>query len=323
MRRTANISAGGLGTSRVLWLVLAAAVASLLGLLTLTGESGAQETPPDFLVNEGPPPPGANVPCALTDEHPYPVVLVHGTFERMAQNWKTISPFLKEEGYCVFAIDYGTNGLGRIGRSAQELEVFVDKLLAYTGAEKVQVVGHSQGGMMPRYWIKYLGGKSKVEDLVGFAPSNYGTNLGSASSQNSTAEDFNLPAENNPDGANPCYSCDQQGADSRFIRRLNAGDDTPGGGSFTQIATEDDEIIIPFRNCFLKGTERTRDVILQNYYRKYYTDTVVTHQNIYEDPVAVQFMLDALDNPGTVDPDRALADFPGTPPPPLPPPPLP
>ena len=53
---------------------------------------------------------------------------------------------------------------------------------------------------MPRYWITYLGGKGKVEDLAGFAPSDYGTNLRKASSQNATAEDFNLPAENNPDG---------------------------------------------------------------------------------------------------------------------------
>lgn len=311
-------TAGGFGALKALGVALSVAAAVLLGLLVLPGGSDARETPPRFLVEEGPPPPGANVPCDPTAEHPYPVVLVHGTFERMAQNWKTISPFLKEQGYCVFAIDYGTNGLGRIGRSARELDVFVDRLLRYTGAQKVQLVGHSQGGMMPRYWIKYLGGKSKVEDLVGFAPSNYGTNLGRATSQNSTAEDFNLPAENNPDGLNPCYSCDQQGAGSRFLERLNAGDDTPGTGAFTQIATEDDEIIIPFRNCFLKGTERTRNVILQNYYRKYYEDVVVTHQNIYEDPVAVQFMLDALDNPGPVNPDRALRDFPTTPPPPLP-----
>jgi triacylglycerol esterase/lipase EstA (alpha/beta hydrolase family) len=150
-RETDGWQHGGFGTSRVLWLALAASVAFALGYLVLVEKSGAQETPPDFLVSEGPPPPGANVPCELTDEHPYPVVLVHGTFERMAQNWKTKSPFLKEEGYCVFAIDYGTNGLGRIGRSAQELEVFVNKLLRYTGAEKAQVVGHSQGGMMPRY----------------------------------------------------------------------------------------------------------------------------------------------------------------------------
>ena len=317
MRQTAGDGAGGSWALKILGVALIASLTILLGVLAIPGASGAQQTPPPFLVNEGPPPPGANIACKPSKEHPYPVVLVHGTFERMAQNWKTISPLLKQEGYCVFAIDYGTNGLGRIGRSAQELEVFVDRLLRYTGAEKVQLVGHSQGGMMPRYWIKYLGGKGKVEDLVGFAPSNYGTNLGSATSQNSTAEDWDVEGAE-PTG-NPCYSCDQQGADSRFIERLNAGDDTPGGGSFTQIATDDDEIIIPFRNCFLRGTERTENVILQNYYqRKYDLNPVVTHQNIYEDPVAVQFMLDALDNPGPVDPDRALNDFPTTPPPPLP-----
>ncbi len=37
------------------------------------------------------------------------------------------------------------------------------------------MVGHSQGGMMPRYYLKFLGGASKVDDLVGLAPSNHGT----------------------------------------------------------------------------------------------------------------------------------------------------
>jgi triacylglycerol lipase len=302
---------------KVLGVTLAALAAGLVGLVVLTGESDAQSVPPPFLLKEGTPPPGANVECTPSAEHPNPVVLVHGTFETMEQNWFVVSPRLKDAGYCVFALNYGNRGLGRIGKSAQELDVFVDKVLAYTGAEKVSLVGHSQGGMMPRYWIKNLGGKSKVVDLVGFAPSNYGTNLAKATSQNSTAKDFDLPAANNPNRDNPCYSCDQQAAGSRFLKRLNKGDDTPGPGSFTQIATEDDEIIIPFRNCFLRGTQRTRNVILQNFYRKYQLapDPPITHQNIYDDPVAQEFMFDALDNPGPVNPDRALEDFP---PPPLP-----
>ena len=303
MERTAGNSVGGFGSMRLAGLALAMTAAILLGMLVPAGESDAQDAvPPPFLVNEGPPPPGANISCDPTREHPYPVVLVHGTFETMEQNWAVLSPKLKKKGYCVFALNYGNRGLGRIGESAKELDVFVDKVLAYTGAEKVSLVGHSQGGMMPRYWIKNLGGKNKVVDLVGIAPSNYGTELGDASSEDSTAEDFKLPIGNNPDGENPCYSCDQQGADSKFIRRLNRGDDTPGPGSFTQIATNDDEIIIPFRNCFLRGTERTRNLIIQ----RYNDGLVVTHQNIYNDPTAQKLTFDALANPGPADPRRVF-----------------
>ncbi|OEV22738.1 lipase, partial [Streptomyces nanshensis] len=42
---------------------------------------------------------------------------------------------------------------------------------------QVDIVGHSQGGMMPRYYLKFLGGAPKVNALVGIAPSNHGTTL--------------------------------------------------------------------------------------------------------------------------------------------------
>ena len=48
-------------------------------------------------------------------------------------------------------------------------------MLAATGAAKDSIVGHSQGGMMPRYYLKFLGGAAKVDALVGLAPSNHGT----------------------------------------------------------------------------------------------------------------------------------------------------
>ena len=58
----------------------------------------------------------------------------------------------------------------RSSDSAAQLEAFVDRVLAATGAAKVSMVGHSQGGMMPRYYIQFLGGAGKVDDLVGLAP---------------------------------------------------------------------------------------------------------------------------------------------------------
>ena len=131
------------------------------------------------------PPPGANnFSCKPTAAHPYPVVLVNGTFANMDDNWQAASPILANHGYCVFAFNYGgtsatspIQGIGDIAASAATLSSFVNEVLADTGASKVDLVGHSQGGMMPRYYINFLGGASKVSTFVALAPSNYGTTL--------------------------------------------------------------------------------------------------------------------------------------------------
>lgn len=275
---------------RLVWLAFCLLVAGVVGLISLDSPADAQTSVPPFLAREGTPPPGANVPCKPTKRHPAPVVLVHGTFETMEQNWAVLSPRLKQRGYCVFALNYGNRGLGPIQNSAKELRTFVNNVLAYTGARKVSLVGHSQGGMMPRYWIKNLGGRDKVQDMVGLAPSNYGTELNQV--------DFRATLGI----SSPCPACDQQRAGSRFITNLNRGDDTPGPGSFTQIATDDDEIIIPYTRCFLRGTERTRNITLQ----RYNGGLLVTHQNIYNDPFAQRLVFDALANPGPANPNRAF-----------------
>jgi hypothetical protein len=52
-------------------------------------------------------PPGSNdASCKPTAAHPYPVVLVHGTFENQLM-WATDAPQIKAAGYCVFSLDYG------------------------------------------------------------------------------------------------------------------------------------------------------------------------------------------------------------------------
>src|SRR3954471_18164218 len=147
-------------------------------------------------------PPGANdFSCRPTAAHPSPVVLVHGTFEGAFDNWVTFSPKLKGAGYCVFALEYGDRGTGDIAVSAGQLKRFVDAVLAATGARKVSLVGHSQGGMMPRYYIKFLGGATVVDDLVGLAPSNHGTTNPGAFVAGTTI----------------CEACAQQMAGSDFL----------------------------------------------------------------------------------------------------------
>src|SRR4029077_17470181 len=87
-------------------------------------------------------PPGSNDwHCRVTPAHPRPVVLVHGLAATMTDNWQTISPLLADNGYCVFALTYGTEpgesqfgGLEPMEQSARVLSAFVDRVLAATKA---------------------------------------------------------------------------------------------------------------------------------------------------------------------------------------------
>ncbi|HET8956006.1 MAG TPA: alpha/beta fold hydrolase [Solirubrobacterales bacterium] len=212
-------------------------------------------------------PPGANDwSCKPSVAHPRPVVLVHGTFADMSNSWQAISPLLKNNGYCVFALNYGDyNGSGAIGvygvddipTSATELDAFVDKVRAATGAAEVDLVGHSQGGMMPRYYLKYLGGAAEVNALVGLSPSNHGTTLDGLF----ILSNF-FPGANQFTGA-LCPACEQQRAGSAFITDLNSGGETVPGVAYTVIQTRYDQVVTPYTSAFLSGSN-VKNVLLQN-----------------------------------------------------------
>lgn len=212
-------------------------------------------------------PPGANdFACKPSAAHPRPVVLVHGTFADMSNSWQAISPLLKNNGYCVFALNYGDyNGSGAIGvygvddipTSAAELNAFVDQVLAATGAAEVDLVGHSQGGMMPRYYLKYLGGAAEVHTLVGLSPSNHGTTLDGLF----ILSNF-FPGANQFTGA-LCPACEQQRAGSAFITDLNSGGETVPGVDYTVIQTRYDTVVTPYNSAFLSGSN-VKNILLQN-----------------------------------------------------------
>lgn len=202
--------------------------------------------------------------CKPSAAHPRPVVLVHGTFGNSVDNWLGFAPYLVHRGYCVYSLDYGQlpgvpffNGLGPIDKSAGQLDAFVDKVLASTGAAKTDIVGHSQGGMMPRYYLKFLGGAAEVNALIGLAPDNHGTTLDGLTQL--------LPyfpgAEDLISSATPGLA--DQIAGSAFQNKLNEGGDTVPGVKYTVIATRYDEVVTPYRSQFLNGAN-VHNVLLQD-----------------------------------------------------------
>ncbi len=211
-------------------------------------------------------PPGANDwSCKPSAAHPDPVVLVHGTFADMSDSWQALSPLLHDNGYCVFALNYGSdNGSGALGiyatgpieNSARQLSQFVERVLSATGASKVDLVGHSQGGMMPRYYIKFLGGASRVHTLVGLAPSNHGTTLDGI---------FTL-ASHFPGSdvlLTDCRACQEQEAGSPFITKLNAGGETYPAVNYTVIESANDEVVTPYTSAFLAPAPNVTNLRLQ------------------------------------------------------------
>ncbi|MFJ7999624.1 esterase/lipase family protein [Streptomyces sp. NPDC096310] len=202
--------------------------------------------------------------CKPSAAHPRPVVLVHGTLANSVDNWLGLAPYLVNRGYCVFSLDYGQlpgvpllHGLGPIDASAAQLATYVDRVLAATGAPKADLVGHSQGGMMPRYYLKFLGGAAKVNALVGIAPSNRGTTLlGLTKLLEYVPGAKDLLIEKTPALADQIVG-------SPLLTKLNEGGDTVPGVHYTVISTRYDEIVTPYRSQFLTGPG-VRNVLIQD-----------------------------------------------------------
>ncbi|MFH8785324.1 esterase/lipase family protein [Streptomyces roseoverticillatus] len=237
-------------------------VCSLLSALTLTLAIGSTASAADrpATVSSG----WNDFSCKPSAAHPRPVVLVHGTLGNATDNWLVMAPYLVKRGYCVFSLDYGKlpgvpvlYGLGPIDKSAEELSAYVDKVRAATGVDKVDMVGHSQGGMMPRYYINFLGGASKVNHLIGLAPSSHGTTM-----MGLTKLMDSVPgARKVLGGMTPGLTDQALGSD--FLNRLNASPDTMPGVEYSVIATKYDQIVTPHGTNFLAG-RNVRNVLLQD-----------------------------------------------------------
>lgn len=238
-------------------------------------------------------PAGANQRCTPSTARPYPVILTEGTFSSMYNSFGAISPDLVNNGYCVYAFNYGQTipfsgfyAMGDIATSASDLSAEVNRVLGETGASKVDIVGWSQGGMMPRYYINNLGGASKVNMLVGFAPSNYGTNLDGV---------VNLIADLGALGVATallsvtCPACVQQIQGSSFLTSLNQAP-TVASVKYVVIETADDDVVTPYTSAFLPTAPNVQNITLQDQCPQDASD----HISIPYDSNALQDMINAL-----------------------------
>jgi hypothetical protein len=241
----------------------------------------------------------ASLECAgnLASAGRAPVLLVPGTgsnpHSNFSWNWE---PALSNLGIPWCAVTLPDNALGDIQVAGEYVVNGIRTMYARAG-RRISIIGHSQGGMLPRWPLRFWPDtRAMVDDQIGLAPSNHGT----------TGADALC--------AVGCAAADWQQRDvADFIKALNSHQETFPGISYTEIYSHFDEIVTPnsddsgSSSLHGGGGEITNEAIQQ-----ICPADPSEHLAIgTPDRVAYDLAIDALDHPGPADPARAQASDPG------------
>lgn len=224
------------------------------------------------------------------------VLLVHGTFTHGEEQWSwNYEPLLLEQGYDVCIVTYPDRGLGDAQISAEYIVNAIDQIA--DSGRKVSVVGHSQGGMGPRWALRWWPSlREKVEDMVLLASPNHGLEFAEFSG-------FGQPV--------PAVFF-QFRIDSNYMQALNSEDETPGEIDYTNIYTQFDELVQPVSPeptaalDWQQDNPRVANILIQDVC----PGRIVEHATIgLSDRATFELVLDALAHPGPASPQRAGSEI--------------
>ncbi|MCD9194760.1 esterase/lipase family protein [Streptomyces albireticuli] len=254
-------------------------------------------------------PRGVNEPgCRPDPARPRPVVLVNGTLENVYANWSRLAPQLRSDGFCVFGFNYGGQDgspfqqLGPMRESGRQLAAFVDRVRAATGAARVDLVGHSQGGLLPLYYINRLGGHAEVGRMVGIEPASRGVRLHGV-----------LPLLARTPGLAQvrdlvCQACADFTAGSPFMRETAEGGYTRPGVEYTTIISRTDGLVT-VAEARLPPADNVTGVVTQDVCPA----DLVDHADAVYDDITLRLVRNALD-PAGARPPRCHVALPLLPP---------
>ena len=101
---------------------------------------------------------------SINDRHP-PVLLIHG-FLGTRGSMYPLERRLAADGITVFSFNLGTFNTRDIRRSAFLIHRKIESILAQTSVKRIDILGHSMGGLIGLYYVKKLGGHEKVRKLL-------------------------------------------------------------------------------------------------------------------------------------------------------------
>ncbi|MBM7422389.1 esterase/lipase family protein [Spongiibacter marinus] len=278
------------GRLTTLGLLFIAVLTACGGSSSGSGSSGERFSEPTFetemsVLNEG-------LVCNPFTESGPVVLLVHGTFTHGEEQWTwNYEPLLLGEGYDVCIVTYPNRGLSDAQIAAEYVVNAIDQIA--DSGRKVSIVGHSQGGMGPRWAVRWWPSlRDKIEDMILLATPNHGLEFAQL-----TALGLPMPAV-----------FFQFGQESNYMQALNSDDETPGDIDYTNIYTQFDELVQPVSPVptaaldWQQDNPRVANILIQDVC----PGRIVEHATIgLTDRATYELVLDALANGGPASPERA------------------
>lgn len=221
-----------------------------------------------------------------------PVLLFQGTGATAEDNWSwTYQPALDKRGIPWCAVDIPDHATSDI-QIAGEYVVAAIREVSRRAGRKVSIIGHSQGGMLPRWALRFWPDtRAMVDDVIAFAPSNHGTTQAMCSKED------------------PCSAAAwQQRDEADLIRAVNSGAETWKGIDYTVAYSQTDEIVQPNADAatgsssLRTGEGRVTNVAVQSICPASATNSHLAIGTV--DPVAHALALDALSHDGPADPTK-------------------
>jgi triacylglycerol lipase len=166
-----------------------------------------------------------------------PVLLVPG-YGGATSDLEPLADALRARGRDATIVHLAGDGTGDLNVQAGVLQAAVRASLR-GGADSVDIVGYSAGGVTARLWLRAYDGGSVARRIVTLGSPQHGTDLASLASD--IAPD-SCPA-----------ACRQLVTDSDLVRSLNSGDETPAGPRWVSIWTTDDRVSTPPETASLAG----------------------------------------------------------------------
>lgn len=220
-----------------------------------------------------------------TLNQPFPIILIHGTGNTKS-SWAALGKDLRTLGYVVFAPDFGNRSTEAVAESAAQVGAYIEAVLQVTGADKAVLVGHSQGGILARYWMHHLGGAAKVHQLVCLGVPNHGTTpagyLPSAIRTSGVERGLQQIISDwfGPSGFELL-------AGSPLIDALNADSETLPDIYYSCITTKNDAIVTPVESCFLTGAH---NIYVQDVAKR----AIVMHDELPRNKHVRQIVIDEI-----------------------------